>query len=142
MLKLSEEDIFLGCKASTKNEAIKIAADALQKSGYVSSGFYQAMLERDKELSTYVGSGVALPHCAKKYIHLVSRTGFQIFQFPDGVNWGEGKIAFLVVAVAAKKDEHIKVLASIADLLDDEVKTTLLGRLTGKAEFIRQFVKT
>ncbi len=139
MLKLSEQDVFLGCKASSKSEALKLIADSLQSSGYVRPGFYLAMTDREKHLSTYIGAGVALPHCAKEYIHLVVNTGFQIFQFPDGINWGDKKIAFIVVAVAAKKDEHIEVLASIADLLGDEVKTTILSRLTDKQEFIEQF---
>ncbi|AUO67417.1 hypothetical protein WM46_23370 [Citrobacter freundii complex sp. CFNIH2] len=70
---------------------------------------------------------------------MVDKTGFQIFQFPDGVNWGDGKIAFLIVAVAAQKDEHINVLSGIAGLLDDEVKTMILGRITDKAEFVAEF---
>ena len=139
MLSVSENDIFLGCKASSRNEALKVAADSLQSSGYVRPGFYLAMLDREKSLSTYVGSGVALPHCSKEYIHLVDKTGFQIFQFPDGVNWGDGKIAFLIVAVAAQKDEHINVLSGIAGLLGDEVKTMILGRITDKAEFVAEF---
>lgn len=139
MLKVSENDIFLGCKASSRNEALKVAADSLQSSGYVRPGFYLAMLDREKSLSTYVGSGVALPHCSKEYIHLVDKTGFQIFQFPDGVNWGDGKIAFLIVAVAAQKDEHINVLSGIANLLGDEVKTMILGRITDTAEFVSEF---
>lgn len=139
MLTISEDDIFLGCKASSRNEALKIAADSLQKSGYVHPGFYLALLEREKSLSTYIGSGVAMPHCAKEYVQLIDKTGFQIFQFPDGINWGGGKIAFLVVAVAARKDEHIEVLSGIANLLSDELKTMILGRVTDKAEFVAEF---
>lgn len=78
-----------------------------------------------------------MPQCSKEGIDLVRQTGFQLFQFPDGVGWGEGKVAFLVVAVAAKNNEHIDVIADLADLLDDEVKTTLLASADSKDAFMQ-----
>ncbi|MFS2223722.1 PTS sugar transporter subunit IIA [Pantoea sp. B65] len=141
MLNLSEDNIFLRCQAVNKTAAIQIAADALIQSGYVQQSFFQAMIRREQSVSTWLGAGIALPHCAKEDIGLIIRTGFQIFQFPDGVSWGDGKVAFIVIAVAAKYDEHIQVVAEIADLLGDEVKTTLLARAKDKTEFIEQFAK-
>ncbi|MBS0969430.1 PTS sugar transporter subunit IIA [Nissabacter archeti] len=141
MLNLSEENIFLNCRAPSKKEAIKIAADALIQSGFAKTGFFEAMMAREKSVSTYLGAGVALPHCAKENIDLVIKTGFHLFQFPQGVSWGAGKVAFVVVAVAAKHNEHLQVLADIADLLGDELKTTLLAQATRKNDFIEQFEK-
>ncbi|MGS4388176.1 PTS sugar transporter subunit IIA [Klebsiella oxytoca] len=46
-------------------------------------------------------------------------------------------MAFLVVAVAAKNNEHIDVIADLADLLDDEVKTTLLASADSKDAFMQ-----
>lgn len=39
MLTLKPEDIFIGCRANSKKKALRIAADSLQASGYVSEGF-------------------------------------------------------------------------------------------------------
>ncbi|WP_380183482.1 PTS sugar transporter subunit IIA [Kalamiella sp. sgz302252] len=139
MLKLSQQDLFLNCQASSKNEAIRQAAEALERGGYVQNGFFAAMQTRENSLSTYLGAGIALPHCAKESIDLVIKTGFQVFQFPQGVSWGKGKVAFIVVAVAAKENEHIQVIAALADLLSDEWKTTLLVQATSKTDFITQF---
>ncbi|MDT0178417.1 PTS sugar transporter subunit IIA [Enterobacter sp. BRE11] len=139
MLTLTEDALHLQCRATHKNEAIHIAASALEKAGYVKPGFEQGMLSREKSVSTYIGAGIALPHCAKENLDLVIRSGFQVFQFPDGVSWGKGKIVFIVVAVAATKNEHIQILADIAGLLGDEVKTTLLANARTKAGFIDQF---
>ncbi|KAA6044457.1 PTS sugar transporter subunit IIA [Pantoea sp. Bo_7] len=139
MLNLTEDALHLQCRATHKNEAIHIAASALEKAGYVKPGFEQAMLSREKSVSTYIGAGIALPHCAKENPDLVIQSGFQVFQFPDGVSWGKGKIVFIVVAVAATKNEHIQILADIADLLGDEVKTTLLANARTKSGFIDQF---
>jgi Mannitol/fructose-specific phosphotransferase system, IIA domain len=123
MLKLTEDALHLQCRAASKNEAIEIAAHVLEQAGYVKPGFLHGMLAREKSISTYIGAGIAFPHCAKENLDLVIKTGFQVFQFPNGVNWGAGKVVFVVVAVAATENEHIQVLANIADLLGDEVKT-------------------
>jgi len=139
MLDFSADNIFLSCRAASKNSALQLIADSLQQSGYVKPGFYQALVAREKSVSTYIGAGVAMPHCAKESIDLVVNTGFQIFQFPAGVSWGQGKVAFIVVAVAAREHEHIDVLSQLADLLGDELKTTLLARATSADEFIKQF---
>ncbi|MDF7658712.1 PTS sugar transporter subunit IIA [Erwiniaceae bacterium L1_54_6] len=141
MLQLNENDLFLQCQAANKSEAIQIAAKELESAGYVKSGFFEAMITREKNVSTYIGAGIAFPHCAKDNTDLVIKTGFQVFQFPNGVSWGAGKVVFIVVAVAAKQDEHIQVLADIADLLGDEVKTTLLANARTKVGFIEQFRK-
>ncbi|WP_428946205.1 PTS sugar transporter subunit IIA [Pantoea sp. FN060301] len=139
MLNLTKEVLHLQCRAANKNQAIEIAATALEQAGYVKPGFLQGMLAREKSVSTYIGAGIAFPHCAKENLHLVIKTGFQVFQFPNGVSWGAGKVVFIMVAVAAIENEHIQVLANIADLLGDEVKTTLLANAKTKQEFIEQF---
>ncbi|MDI9224185.1 PTS sugar transporter subunit IIA [Pantoea sp. EA-12] len=141
MLKLTEDALHLQCRAGNKSEAIEIAAHALEQAGYVKPGFLHGMLAREKSISTYIGAGIAFPHCAKENLDLVIKTGFQVFQFPNGVSWGAGKVVFVVVAVAATENEHIQVLANIADLLGDEVKTTLLANAKTKHEFIAQFEK-
>ncbi len=141
MLKLTEDALHLQCRAASQNEAIEIAAHVLEQAGYVKPGFLHGMLAREKSISTYIGAGIAFPHCAKENLDLVIKTGFQVFQFPNGVSWGAGKVVFVVVAVAATENEHIQVLANIADLLGDEVKTTLLANAKTKHEFIEQFEK-
>ncbi|MCQ5473246.1 phosphocarrier protein FPr [Pantoea sp. AN62] len=141
MLRLTEEALHLQCRAADKTEAIRIAAEALEKSGYVKPGFFNGMMARERSVPTYIGAGIAFPHCAKENLDLVIKTGFQVFQFPNGVSWGGGKVVFIVVAVAATANEHIDVLAGMANLLGDEVKTTLLARATTKQQFIEQFEK-
>lgn len=139
MLKLTEDALHLQCRAASKNEALHIAAAALEKAGYVRPGFVQGMLAREQKVSTYIGAGIAFPHSAKENLDQVIKTGFQVFQFPGGVSWGAGKVVFIMVAVAAIENEHIQLLAAIADLLGDEIKTTLLANAKTKAGFIDLF---
>ncbi|HBV39894.1 MAG TPA: PTS sugar transporter subunit IIA [Erwinia sp.] len=141
MLTLSPENIFLNCQASSKKEAIRQAAEALQQGGYVKEGFLAAMLARENSVPTWLGAGIALPHCARESVGLVIKTGCQVLQFPQGVSWGKGKVAFIVVAVATRENEHLQVIASIADLLGNEWKTTLLAMADNKKDFITLFKK-
>ncbi|PKH26644.1 PTS sugar transporter subunit IIA [Enterobacterales bacterium CwR94] len=139
--QLTEDALFLQCQVANKTQAIQLAAASLEQAGYVSSGFLAGMLAREKEVSTYIGAGIAFPHCSQASRETVLRSGFQVFQFPRGVSWGAGKVAFVVVAVAATDNAHIALLATLADLLGDEVKTTLLANAKTKQEFIDYFVK-
>ncbi|GLR10785.1 PTS sugar transporter subunit IIA [Mixta theicola] len=139
MLKLTEEALYLQCQARNKTEAIKIAANALESAGYVRPGFFAAMMKREKAVPTYIGAGIAFPHCAKEDIGLVIKTGFLVFQFPNGVSWGAGKVVFIMVAIAATQNEHIQVLSEIADMLGDEANTMILASANSKSEFIEQF---
>ena len=136
MLTVAEQDIFLGCSANSKRKALEIAAASLVANGYVTEDYFTSMMDREKALSTYLGSGVAMPHGTKQGQSMVLKTGFQILQFPAGVSWGEGKVACLVVAVAAHNNDHIDVIADLADLFGDEVKTERLRQIKEIKQFL------
>lgn len=57
-----KEGIKLGQKSVTKEEAIQAAGELLEKLGYVDHTYVDAMQEREKLVSTYMGMGVAIPH--------------------------------------------------------------------------------
>ncbi len=131
-LILSNDNIFLGMKAATKEEAIKFAGEQLVALNYVSPEYIQGMYEREKLVSTYLGESISVPHAtieAKKY---VQSTGIVFCQYPEGIQWGEDDddIAKLVIGIAAQGDEHNLVLQAITNSLDDDdliecLKTTL-----------------
>ena len=52
--------------------------------------------------------------------HLVQETGVQIIQFPQGVQWGDGNTAYVVIGIAAKSDEHLTLLRQLTTVLSDE----------------------
>ena len=37
-------------------------------------------------------------------------TGVRLLQFPEGVDWGDGQIVYLAIGIAAKSDEHLRLL--------------------------------
>ena len=48
----------------------------------------------------------------------VITTGISVIQVPDGVDWNEEK-AYIIVGIAANSDDHMNVLASLADSIED-----------------------
>ncbi|TDQ59359.1 phosphocarrier protein HPr /PTS system D-fructose-specific IIA component (F1P-forming) (Frc family) [Mesocricetibacter intestinalis] len=135
MFNLSESNIHLSARAANKQEAIEQAATALEQAGYVEQGYLQGMLDRELQTSTFLGNGIAIPHGTLETRAMVKNTGVQIFQFPQGVEWGEGNIAYLVIAIAARSDEHLALLRQLTHVLGDEEVAQKLATLQDVKQF-------
>lgn len=126
MFQLSVQDIHPGESAGNKEEAIRLVATALAQAGNVSIGYVEGMLARELQTSTYLGNGIAIPHGTTDTRDLVLKTGVKVFQFPQGIEWGEGQKAYIVIGIAARSDEHLGLLRQLTHVLsDDEVAEQL-----------------
>lgn len=68
----------------------------MEQAGYVESGYLAGMLlERETQTSTYLGNGIVIPHGTVATRSMV-KYRVQIFQFPQGIEWGEGNKAYIV----------------------------------------------
>jgi len=113
------EGIHLHQKPVTKEEAIQAAGEMLVKLGYVDETYIDAMQERERLVSTYIGMGVAIPHGTTQAKGTVKKTGIVCFQYPEGVDFGTEK-AQLVFGIAGIGDEHLDLLSKLCTLLEDE----------------------
>ena len=113
------EGIKLGQKPVSKEEAIQAAGELLEKLGYVDHSYVEAMLEREKLVTTYMGMGVAIPHGTTQAKSTVKKTGIVFIQYPEGVDFGDEK-AQLVFGIAGIGDEHLDLLSKLCTLLEDE----------------------
>ena len=120
MTILSIETIQLQAEASDKTDAIRQAGKLLVQGGCVEPAYVDGMLARENTMSTYLGNGVSIPHGEHKDLSLVHRTCISVLQIPAGVEWEPGEIAYLVVGIASKSDEHMGVLANLAEVIEDE----------------------
>ncbi len=103
----------------SKEEAIQAAGELLAKLGYVDASYVDAMQEREKLVTTYMGMGVAIPHGTTQAKGTVKKTGIVLLQYPDGVDFGDEK-AQLVFGIAGIGDEHLDLLGKICEMLEDE----------------------
>ena len=120
MLNLSAKNIRLNGSAANKEEAIKQVAAGLVANNHVAEGYADGMFAREQQTSTFLGNGIAIPHGTLDTRHLAQETGVQIIQFPQGVQWGDGNTAYVVIGIAAKSDEHLTLLRQLTTVLSDE----------------------
>lgn len=122
LFRLTAANIFLGQQADNKEQAIRFAGEQLVKGGYVLPDYVESMLEREKLTSTYLGESIAVPHGTIEAKDKVLRTGVVFCQYPAGVRFGdeEDDVARLVIGIAARNNEHIQVITSLTNALDDD----------------------
>ncbi|MCI6927461.1 PTS mannitol transporter subunit IICBA [Butyricicoccus porcorum] len=113
------EGVKLGLKSVSKEEAIRAAGELLKEIGCVGDAYVDAMLEREKLVTTYMGLGVAIPHGTTQAKGEVKKSGIVMLQYPEGVPFGDEK-AQLVFGIAGVGDEHLDLLANISNALEDE----------------------
>ncbi|TDN60514.1 fused PTS fructose transporter subunit IIA/HPr protein [Scandinavium goeteborgense] len=133
MFQLSAQDIHPGQQAGNKEEAIRQVASALVSAGNVTDGYVDGMLAREQQTSTFLGNGIAIPHGTTDTRDQVLKTGVQVYQFPQGVTWGEGQTAYVAIGIAASSDEHLGLLRQLTHVLsDDEVAEQLKTATTAE----------
>lgn len=123
---LAPDRIRLQATADDKDDAIRQAGELLVTSGCVEAAYVDGMLAREKTMSTYLGNGVSIPHGEYEDRAYIKQTGISIVQLPAGVEWEDGEKAFLIIGIAAAKDEHLDVLANLAEAIEDEDVTQRL----------------
>ncbi len=116
---LQKKNIRLGCKAMSKEEAIKAMGSILVDSGYVNERYIDAMLERETVFSTNIGNGIAIPHGVEAGKKEVMKSGIGIMVFPEGIDWN-GEMVRVVIGIAGVGDEHLDILSKIAETLSEE----------------------
>ena len=121
------DNIKLGLTNYSRDEAIDLAADLLIHANYVSSEYKEAMHQREKIVSTFIGNGIAIPHGvgdAQKYIY---KSGIVVLQFPEGISYNDNT-CYLVIGIAGKNDEHIQILSNIAEVVSEEAMAKELSQ--------------
>lgn len=116
---IDKNGIKLNQKPVSKEEAIRTAGRLLVSQGCVGEAYIDAMVEREKLVSTYMGMGLAIPHGTSEAKDSVKKTGIVLVQYPEGVDFGDEK-AQLVFGIAGIGDEHLDLLQKICEALEDE----------------------
>jgi|TARA_B100001769_G_scaffold267578_1_gene255081 mannitol/fructose-specific phosphotransferase system IIA component len=117
---LIKESILTNKVFLDNKEATIAAGNLLLENGYIEKEYIDSMLEKleTQSFATYIGNGVAIPHGMSDGSKYVTNTGISVIQVPEGVDWNEEK-AYIVVGIAANSDDHMNVLASLADAIED-----------------------
>ncbi|MDO4474404.1 MAG: PTS mannitol transporter subunit IICBA [Eubacteriales bacterium] len=135
---LVEDGIKTGLASVDKETAIRAAGQLLCDLGYVNADYIDAMVEREKLVTTYMGMGVAIPHGTSNAKETVKKSGIVVMQYPEGVDFGTEK-ANLIIGIAGVGDEHLEILANIAGSLEDEALLEDLKKNADVATIMKTF---
>jgi PTS system mannitol-specific IIA component len=123
--------------AADREQAIRKCGEVLVGTGAIDPSYVEAMLERERSISTYVGEGVAIPHGTLASKGAVHRDALSFVRFPETVDWGGGEPVTICIGIAAQGDGHMGILAALAEILLEPGKAEALRAADDPDEVIR-----
>jgi phosphocarrier protein FPr len=133
---LGRELVRLNAAPATKQAAIEEACQLLIAAGCVEPEFAASMARREAVANTFLGAGVAIPHGMGEDKNLIRRDGIAVLQVPTGLEWNAGQTAKIIVAIAAKSDNHITILRRLTRLIQDNPRLESLAITKDPADII------
>lgn len=118
---LSPESMIMDLQATTKDEAINEMADLEVATGIVNNKekFVESIWAREKESTTGIGGGIAMPHARNEYINKArvlfakSEKGVDY----DSLDQQPVHLFFMITAPAGADNTHLQALAKLSSLL-------------------------
>jgi mannitol/fructose-specific phosphotransferase system IIA component (Ntr-type)/NhaP-type Na+/H+ or K+/H+ antiporter len=134
---LAEEFIVVDLEAADKWDAIRQLTGFLVRTHRVEhisqDELYQSIIDREKDMSTAMGRGIAIPHGhikkgpAIQGVMAICRNGIE-FDSPDGE---PVRLIMLIVTPEDKKDMHLKILSSLSSMVSDEaIRSRLMAAIS------------
>ena len=117
-------DLVLFINANSRNDAIKILVDTIAKTHKLPNkeAFYQAILDREKLVSTGIGMGVSLPHAKiPEYDSFLIAIGI----LSKGVDWNAidhapVRLIFMIGGPDDKQTEYLQILSFLTHKIKSE----------------------
>jgi len=122
---LKKNNILVKSSAKNRWEIIEEMVDVAVRNREIpsedSENIKNALIEREKSMSTGIGNGVAIPHCSTSKVSNIITVMALI---PKGINFDSidnepVKIVILLIVPKDKLTQHIKTLANIAKMMSD-----------------------
>ena len=123
-------------RAADRDQAIRACGGVLVETGAVDAAYVEAMLERERSVSTYVGEGVAIPHGTLASKETVRRDALSFVRFPATVDWG-GEPVTICIGIAAQGDGHMPILVALANILLEPGRAQALREADDPDEVLR-----
>jgi PTS system nitrogen regulatory IIA component len=127
----------------SRDAVLNAMVDQLHQAGKLSDKeeFHQAILDREKVVSTGIGMGIAIPHAK-----LIGYNDFfiAIAILQKGVDWkaldgAPVRLVFMIGGPADKQTEYLQILSSLTMALKDEERRKKLLTLNSPHDIIKLF---
>jgi len=129
---LSVNLIKLELNSKTKEDVVKEMAKMLDEDGKLldSDKYIQAVMDREKEFSTGIGMGIAIPHGKSSGVKEASLVFGRSVEGIDYQSMDDelAHIFFLIAVPEKSSDEHLKILSQISrKLMHKELRDSLMS---------------
>ena len=138
---INKDAIDLNVHISTKKELIKKAIELMAQNGNIKDleKYENLVLKREKEGSTGIGEGIAIPHGKGECI---TKPGLAAMVIPNGADFdaldgNKVNLLFLIAAPDTKDNIHLDVLSRLSTLLMDASFRENLLNAKSKDEFLK-----
>jgi mannitol PTS system EIIA component len=115
---LTQSHIKVPGDARSKDDAIREAGQLLVDAGAVSPAYVDAMFEREKSVSTYMGNFLAIPHGTNEAKDAITRSAISVVRYDDAIDWDGNDVRF-AVGIAGVENGHLEILGKIAIVFSD-----------------------
>lgn len=139
-MEFQEKLIKLNQAFENKEEAIRYCGRLLVEAGHVNEAYVDAIVQRDADLSVYMGNFIAIPHGTDAAKKEVNSSGVAIVQVPRGVNFGtqeNPKVVTVLFGIAGLGDEHLEIIQKISIFCADVDNVVKLADAQSVEEVIR-----
>jgi len=129
---ISKDFIYLDQHYDDRESLLKAIGENLKEAGRIQDPdrFYEELLEREAQVSTYMGNGIAIPHCKTSNIN---DSTVVLLRNAKPVTWNDADEQTDLVFLLSVKDDksseensHLKVLSRLAqNLMDEEFVDTI-----------------
>ncbi|GAA0431563.1 MAG: PTS fructose transporter subunit IIABC [Bacillota bacterium] len=121
---LKQDIMILEVKANSKEDVIQAMADRLGQAGRLNDkeAYIEAIWNREKQSSTGIGEGVAIPHAKTSAVKTPaiafarSRAGVEF----DSLDAQPAHLFFMIAASEGANNDHLQTLSRLSTLLMDE----------------------
>ena len=136
---LTQAQIKVPGTARSRDDAIREAGQILVDAGAVSPAYVDAMFEREKSVSTYMGNFLAIPHGTNEAKDTIERSAISVVRYDEPIDWNGNEVRF-AVGIAGVNNGHLEILGKIAIVFSDtdEVDKLLAA---GSAEEVYQLLE-
>jgi PTS system mannitol-specific IIA component len=115
---LSRSSVKAPGTATSKDDAIREAGQLLVDSGAVTPEYVDAMFEREKSVSTYMGNYLAIPHGTNEAKDTITRSALSVVRYDEPIDWDGNEVRF-AIGIAGVNNGHLAILNKIAIVFSD-----------------------
>ena len=104
--------------ATSRDDAIREAGAMLVSADAVTPAYVDAMFERERSVSTYMGNYLAIPHGTNEAKDAINRSAISVVRYDRAIDWDGNDVRF-AVGVAGVENGHLEILGKIAIVFSD-----------------------